>query len=187
MPKVTYYKPNRTLPRVFTPRDIARLYCRLVDDGIPRQVINEFILIECPEDEERKKAQAAQQALAAALESGDESSVTDLIGGDDVLLALLQARDTLRQNALFFEEEERTTRRQLFFIDIIKTAIPLLRLSLFGIPIARAINSVSRLTKARLDTILPIKAQNDAAFNVATNTLIRRARQTGQVGGLPLF
>lgn len=54
MPKVEVYRPNRSAPRPFTVRDVARLYCRVVDQGTPREIIDAAIELECPDEEERQ-------------------------------------------------------------------------------------------------------------------------------------
>lgn len=52
MPKVTIYRPNRTFPRRFTITDVARLYCKLVDEGVPKQLIDFAIAEKCGDEDE---------------------------------------------------------------------------------------------------------------------------------------
>lgn len=177
MPKVTYYRPNRTLPRPFSISDVARIYCRLVDNGIPEEIIDAAIDERCGEERRRQREvkAAAQQAVAEATEGG--TSI------EDVYLQFLEnAAQQILANAEYLSDQVSQLERTRRTLKLLAPAGVLLRRFVIGAPFAAALRLITRNVDGQLAQMLPLRAANEEVFEaisifVSRQRLARALRQ----------
>lgn len=177
MPKVTIYRPNRTLPRPFSINDVARIYCRLVENGIPEQIIDAAIDERCGEERKRQRdAKAvAQQAVEEATEGG--TSI------EDVYLQFLEnAAQQILENSSYLNEQISQIRRTRRLLQLLAPASALLRRFVVGAPFAAALKLMTRNVDGQLAQMLPLRAANEEVFEaigifVSRQRLARALRQ----------
>jgi len=166
MPVVQVRRPNRTFPRLLTPKDVARMYCFLVERGLySRQDIQDEIDDKCPEDDdedEDEKAAEASQAVAD-FQSGFLDQLNDVY-------------ERFKEVNKFIDSEQKETKRLLRIIDIIFEGVPLLQQVLRRIPLLSPVFAGLRrmrsTLRAREGKLAVERAANDEAIDILDNAQV---------------
>lgn len=169
MPYKRYHKPNRSLPRRFTPEDVARLFCRLVEDGWPEEYLDQVIDSECGE-ERRRRAQERQRARATAAEGLDQAPDIEQFYQD--LLRRMQGQ--LLDTNDYLNLEITIIKRQQTLLKLLSPVVTILRRAILTAPVATLMRTLERQNNATLQRIEPLKAANDEIYKIVEQFIANR-------------